>query len=171
MGVTATLLRQDKHVNDVVFDFGRQLHTVNYNENPQAVNIHMDKLAFPPSTAWVALVNGITNFEKRQIAEALSPVNLMAVMGLLVSALVQGRQGLVFFGRRAVQDIYYEFFRTAGVARIHGGTAADKDDNAARRAEVRDRIATYDRTSSEMPTNVLPKPHGTTTTPPCCSSK
>jgi superfamily II DNA or RNA helicase len=152
-GLTATLLRQDKHAQDVVNEFGSQIHAVEYHENKLAVNIYIDKLTLPPNSTWKSLVQRADNFEKAQIIEALSPVKMVVVMEFLTEALVQGRQGLVFFGRRVVQDVYWQMLKSTGAVRVHGGHESDNDD--VQRCTVRERIANYDRKSSQFPNIVF----------------
>jgi len=155
-GLTATLLRQDRHTQDVVREFGTQIHAVAYHENTQAVNLHIDRITLAPSSTWSDLVQRVdSSFETGQILEALSPVKLVAVMDMLTNAIVQGRQGLVFFGRRVVQDVYWQMLQSTGAVRVHGRATNEGENNTVQRCAVRERIADYDRDSSAPPTIVF----------------
>jgi superfamily II DNA or RNA helicase len=154
-GLTATLLRQDGHVNDVVRDFGRQLHIVKYNENPDAVNMFISNIVIPSCSLWKSMTAHSSGFEFDQAADALCPVKLVTTMRMLAQSLAGGHQGIVFFGRKTVQDIYYKIFHSANIMIVRGGSVSEHDQNIDQRQVVRDRITAYDKLSDEFPTIVF----------------
>ena len=144
-GLTAALLRQDKHARDIIRDFGPVMARVEYAENKEAVNLCLDKITVPVQVTdhIRALWGNNTDIEVLRFQHAVTPRKLLASMLMLAQATSCGAQGLVFFSRRAVQEVFVEYMPAENVYKLHGTASTDELD-VAHRSLIRQKISEYD---------------------------
>jgi superfamily II DNA or RNA helicase len=131
-------------------DFGEIFYDIKYSDNPEAVNLCIDLIALPVLPGPRRMP---AHFEKEIFLEAVAPRKLVALACMLLQAMLSGQQGLVFFNRRMVQQVYTTALQSDYVYKIHGNPE-EHDMNT--RQTIKQMIAQYDPTNQDhLPLTIM----------------